>query len=191
MHTIEPFFRWTAKYIASNDLKSPFFGRVYSEFEFSNTIYNYYIHPQWDEFGSETLYLKILYVDYNLGFTIIELIGEWNDTLYNDIMYFKRYVIDHMLSNGIKKYVLIGENVLNFHSSDDSYYEDWFNDLEDGWIVALNFQEHVIQEFVKENLNSYIIFTESNEPFNWRAASPLQVFRKFDANIWRRLNDYY
>lgn len=191
MHTIEPFFRWRKYYIASEDSKSPFYGRIYGEFEFTNTVYNYYIHPQWDEFGSETLYLKILFTDYNLGFTIIEFIGEWNDTLYNDIMYLKREVIDYMLSNGINKYILIGENVLNFHSSDDSYYEDWFNDLEDGWIVALNFQDHVIQEFLKENLNLYIVFTDSAEPINWRVFSPLQIFNNLDNNMNRRLNDNY
>lgn len=189
MHTIEPFFRWRKYYIASEDEKSPFYGKVNSEFEFTNTVYNYYIHPQWDEFGSETLYMKVLYVGYNLGFTIIEFIGEWNDTLYNDIMYLKREVIEQMLSNGIKKYIIIGENVFNFHSSDDSYYEDWFNDLEEGWIVAINFQEHVIQEFLKENINAYILFTDSREQLSWRVLSPVQLFHHIDQNIKRRLND--
>ncbi|MEJ7675142.1 MAG: hypothetical protein WKF59_21170 [Chitinophagaceae bacterium] len=41
-----------------------FYGREYSEFDFSQTVYNYYIHPQWDEFGSSTLYIKVLMADY-------------------------------------------------------------------------------------------------------------------------------
>ena len=76
MHDIEPYYRWRSHYVASEDPRSPFHGRVYSEFQFTEKIYNYYIHPQWDGFGSATLYLKILYVDYDEGYAMIELIGE-------------------------------------------------------------------------------------------------------------------
>jgi len=124
MHFIEPYFNWRGYYIASDDVQSPFFEREYSEFEFSNRIYNYLIHPQWDYFGSPTLFLKVLYADYEQGYTIIELIGEWNDAIENDIMLLKREVIEPMMSNGISKFILIGENVLNFHSSDECYYEN-------------------------------------------------------------------
>ncbi|MCH5689283.1 hypothetical protein LWM68_36595 [Niabella sp. W65] len=41
-----------------------FFGAEHSQFEYTDTIYNYYIHPQWDFFGSRTLYLKVLMADY-------------------------------------------------------------------------------------------------------------------------------
>ena len=61
-----------------------------------------------------TLYLKVLYADYLRGFAIIEFIGEWNDCLYNDIMYLKRELIDDMIRNGIHHFILIGENILNF-----------------------------------------------------------------------------
>ena len=81
MHFIEPYFNWRGYYIASDDPQSPFFEREYSEFEFSNRIYNYLIHPQWDYFGSPTLFLKVLYSDYEQGYAIIELIGEWNDAI--------------------------------------------------------------------------------------------------------------
>ena len=81
MHDIEPYYHWRHLYTAEADPRSIFFGRTYSEFEFSQTVYNYYIHPQWDEFGSKTLYLKILYADYDSKFAIIELIGEWNDAI--------------------------------------------------------------------------------------------------------------
>ena len=90
MHDIEPFHRWREYYVASEDERSPFYGRNYSEFHFSQKIYNYFIHPQWDHFGSATLYVKILYVDYERSYAIIELIGEWNDAIGNDIMFLKR-----------------------------------------------------------------------------------------------------
>ena len=92
MHFIEPFFRWRGEYIASEDAQSPFYGREYSEFEFQHRVYNYLIHPQWDEFGSTTLYLKIIYVDYDQGACAIEFIGEWNDAIENDIMMLKSNV---------------------------------------------------------------------------------------------------
>jgi hypothetical protein len=177
MHTIEPYYRWRKYYIAAEDVKSPFYGRIYSEFEFTNKIYNYLIHPQWDEFGSETLYLKILYVNYDIGVSIIEFIGEWNDTLYNDIMYLKREVIDPLLERKINKFILIGENVLNFHSSDDSYYEEWFSDIEDGWIVAVSFQEHVVNEFLNENIGYYIMFNTEFSMLNWRSLTPLTLYK--------------
>lgn len=187
MHKIEPYYRWRNYYISSEDIKSPFFGKIYSEFEFINTIYNYCIHPQWDEFGSETLYLKILFADYNLGFTIIELIGEWNDTLYNDIMYLKREIADHFISNGINKFILIGENVLNFHSSDDSYYEEWFNDIEEGWIFTINFQDHIIQEFMNANIDYYLIFDNEFKQFNWRTYTPVKLFEIIEKKVLKRL----
>lgn len=187
MHLIEPFCRWRKLYIASKDIKSPFFGRTYSEFEFENKIYNYLIHPQWDSFDSETLYLKILFVDYNIGYSILEFIGEWNDTLYNDVMYLKRNIIDSLVKNGINKFVLIGENILNFHSSDDSYYEEWFDDIEDGWIVAINFQEHVIKEFELANIDYFLIFQNELNDFNWRKLTPFKLFQAINQSIMKRL----
>jgi hypothetical protein len=75
MQDIEPYDNWHYLYTSENDALSPFFWREYSEFEFSNTIYNYYIHPLWDEFGSRTLYLKVLMADYDEQYMILELIG--------------------------------------------------------------------------------------------------------------------
>jgi hypothetical protein len=175
MHSIEPFYHWRNLYASEEDERSPFFGREYSDFEFTNAIYNYLIHPQWEEFGSATLYLKIIFADYEIGFAIIEFIGEWNDCLYNDIMYLKRDVIDLLISEGIRKFILIGENVLNFHFSDDSYYQEWFEDVEDGWIVALNFRNHVINEFRSCLIHHYIHFYPC-ESFNWRKYHPHGLF---------------
>src|SRR5690606_1778468 len=147
MHDIEPHYHWLHLYSAEEDENSPFYQIEHSEFEFSNAVYNYLIHPQWDGFGSSTLYLKVIYVDYDNGFAIIELLGEWNDILHNDIMFLKQEVIELMMDCGINQFILIGENVLNFHPSDDSYYEEWYNDLEDGWVALVNFREHVLNEF--------------------------------------------
>ncbi len=188
MHTIEPFYLWRNIYIASEDENSPFFGRIYSEFKFTNTIYDHYIHPQWDEIGSETLYIKILFANYNVGYCIIEMFGEWNDAINNDIMYFKRNIIEPIEYNGINKFILIGENILNFHSSDESYYQEWFENLEDGWIVSLNFREHVIAEFENENIDYYIAFGGKFNVINWRSYLPDQLYEIVNGIIIKRLS---
>ncbi len=187
MHDIEPFFNWRHIYVAEEDPQSPFFGRTYSEFEFSQTVYNYYIHPQWDDFGSRTLYIKIIYVDYELNFAIIEMIGEWNDAIENDIMELKREIIDQLSKLKITKYILITENVLNFHSSDKEYYQEWFEEVteENGWIVALNMPEATQQDFRKKKLHYYI---ELMEIADWRIYKPYHLFKKIDDQISKRIS---
>lgn len=187
MHEIEPYYRWRDDYIAAEDERSPFYGTEYSEFEFDKQIYNFLLHPQWDSFGSSTLYLKVLFADYRRGYTIIELIGEWNDAIYNDIMLLKREVIDMMIHTGISKFIFIGENVLNFHSSDDCYYEEWFQDIEDGWIAAVNFRQHVRDEFKTSNIDYFINFDGSLNDMNWRNQRPLQVYKAVEEQLVKRL----
>ena len=185
MQHIEPFYNWRKKYIASEDNKSPFFGRTYSEFEYSNKVYNYYIHPQWDEFGSSTLYLKILFTNYDEGFAIIELIGEWNDALHNDVMFLKRDVIDELVKQDIHKFILIGENVLNYHGDDNCYYEEWWDDIKDeeGWIAFVNFRPHVIDEMVETELQYYVNLDDVFGEINWRPQPPNKLFQAIDTMI--------
>ncbi len=187
MHLIEPFYGWRNYYIASEDPVSPFYDRIYSEFEFNNTVYNYYIHPQWDSIGSPTLFIKILFADYDDGYVILELIGEWNDAIENDIMTLKRDIIEPIMERGINKYILIGENVLNFHHSDDCYYEEWFDEVEDGWIAMVNFHDHVIREFERINIDHYFVMGGELEDIEWRTFQPNQFFKKISDLITKRL----
>ena len=172
--------------MSEEDERSPFYGRVYSEFEFSQTIYNYYIHPQWDEFDSRTLYLKVLMADYEEHYVIMELIGEWNDAIENDIMNLKREVVDKFFAEGITKFILVGENVLNFHSGDKDYYLEWFEEVtdENGWIVCLNMPEQTQHDFTKARLNRYV---ELMDLGNWRIYRPFHLFKKIDGEILKRL----
>ncbi len=187
MQNIEPYFNWRHLYIAEEDVKSPFYGREYSEFEYSETIYNYYIHPQWDNFGSRTLFMKILYADYEQKFAVIELIGEWNDAIENDIMTLRRNITDLMSEDGIIKFMLIAENVLNFHSSDDSYYEDWLDRLSDenGWISIINFTEQSKHDFKKARLINYVELIEIPQ---WRTLKPEILFNLIDSEFAKRLD---
>ncbi len=189
MHNIEPYYSWKDIYSAEEDPLSPFYKRTYSEFEFTNQIYNYYIHPQWDEIGSSTLYIKLLFVDYTQRFAVIELIGEWNDALHNDIMILKREVIDVLIENKINRFMLIGENVLNFHASDDCYYEEWYEDISDegGWIVAVNFRKHVYDEMRTVHLEHYMYMGEKFSDLNWRTVKPQYLPDLIEGILLKRL----
>ena len=184
---IEPFYGWRNYYIASEDPSSPFYGQEYSELEFNNTIYNFYIHPQWDSIDSPTLFIKILFAEYDDGYAIIEMIGEWNDAIENDIMTLKRDIIEPMMNEGINKFILIGENVLNFHYSDDCYYEEWFDEVEEGWIALVNFHDHVIKEFEKINIDQYFVMGGELEEIEWRTYQPYQLFKKVQDLVDKRI----
>jgi hypothetical protein len=187
MQDIEPYGNWQYLYASEQDERSPFYGREYSVMDSSNIVYNYYLHPLWDDFGSRTLYLKVLMADYDEQYMIIELIGEWNDAIENDVMTLKRDVIDEFLSQGIRKFILITENVLNFHSSDDCYYEEWYDDVEDknGWIVLLNMPSQTQYDFIKARLNNYV---EMLSLPSWRTMKPDVLFNQIDNLLLRRLD---
>ena len=187
MHNIEPHHRWLSLYDPSFDSLSPFNGKEYIYDVYSDTIYGYYIDPAWDSMGSETLYIKLLFADYDQNFAIIEFIGEWNDAIENDIMQLKRNILDHMLHQGITQFILIGENVFNFHGSDDCYYEEWFEEVEDGWIAAINFREFIYQEWQKYGIDCYVNFGGTLEVNNWRTLNPFQLFEKVSSVISRRI----
>lgn len=188
MQEIEPSYQWENIYDASKDKKSPFWGRSYSQTEYENDIYGYYIHPSWDSLDSETLYCKILFTDYEAQYSIIELFGEWNDTLHNDIMLLKRNVIDYLLAVGIKHFILIGENVFNFHGSvEDDYYAEWFEEVENGWIVGLNFAEYVESEWGKYHIDYYINFGGNLKLPQWRTLKPEMIFLSVNHIISHRL----
>jgi hypothetical protein len=187
MHLLEPFYDWRNLYAAEDDERSPFFGRQYSELFFSNTVYDHYIHPQWDAIGSPTLFVKILYADYDEGYVVIEMMGEWNDAIHNDIMTLKRDVVDLLLQEGVNKFVLIGENVLNFHCSDDCYYEEWFEDLDDGWIVLTGFREHVLREMAAVNADSYFVMGGNVNVLDWRTYRPMQLYERMGLLVQKRL----
>lgn len=193
MHTIEPYFRWRDEYIAAEDLDSPFYGRTYDEFYYTKKIYNYFIHPQWDEFGSNTLYLKVLYADYDEGYAIIELIGEWNDCLYNDSMYLKREVIDYLNEKGIYRYIMLCENVLNFHGGDNDYYEEWYEDIrdEDGWIVFINTLQHVHEEMKDAQLHFYVNFGPNFNDINWRPHKPKVIYEAIEGMLNGKVKRLY
>jgi hypothetical protein len=188
LHNIEPFFRWRDHYIASDDERSPFFGRQYSEFFYTHKIYNHLIHPQWDDIGSESLFLKVLFVDYEDGYALIELLGEWNDCHDNDFLTLRQALLQQMGSEGIFRFIFLGDNLLNFHADDDSYYEEWAEELRDenGWAVCINFRGHVIEEMRSARLHQYLEMPPALQRLNWRQYRPQELFEAVSGGMGGR-----
>lgn len=187
MHTIEPYYNWQHIYQANEDENSPFYGVEYNEFQFTQKVYNHFIHPQWDSIDSQTLYCKILMADYDEHYAIIELIGEWNDAIENDIDNFKRFVVDVLEAKGIYKFILIADNVLNFHSGVKEYYSEWYDEVSDenGWVVMLNLPSQSQYDFKKAKLNYYIELADKED---WRKYKPHHLFRFFEDIFSKRLS---
>lgn len=187
MHDIEPFYNWQKYYNANEDKLSPFFEKENTG-RYEHTVYEYYIHPDWEDLGSETLYCKVLMVNYTIGYAVIELFGEWNDALHNDVMYLKRYLIDKMTRYNISKFIIIGENIFQFHGGDTDYYEEWLDDTDDGWITIIGFRDFIISEFKRYGINAFFNYGGQLDLENWRAFKPDLLFQFIDNILSKRLN---
>jgi hypothetical protein len=102
-------------------------------------------------------------------------------------MTLRRDITDLMYRQGIIKFILIGENVLNFHSSDDSYYEEWREQLEDdgGWVTILGLPDQSRHDFTRARLTNYIELLELPQ---WRTMKPELLFQMIDNDRLRRLD---
>jgi hypothetical protein len=118
-----------------------------------------------------------------LHYTIIELIGEWNDCIYSDIMTFRREVTDPLQAEGINKFIIIAENVLNYHAGDENcYYEEWRDEVvdEQGWVAIINTLDHVSDEMHAYGLQEYVhILTGST----WRGNKPRHLLRWVEMHL--------
>ena len=92
-----------------------------------------------------------------------------------------------LIQDGITNFILIFENVLNFHASDDCYYEEWFEDIEDGWICFMNFREHVLKEFQQANIDYYIVSGGNLNNVSWRTSTPQQLFDSVEFFVNKRI----
>ena len=56
-----------------------------------------------------------------------------------------------------------------------------------GWIIMLNFREHVLSEFKQHNLDYYFLSGGELNDFNWRRFSPGQLFGNLCKVVQKRL----
>ena len=96
-------------------------------------------------------------------------------------MFLKRNVIDTLIENGIAQFILIGENILNFHYSDTDYYEEWLDDLYCGWVTCIGFLPHVVSELRKGKINKYFTINDEINNLNWRTYLPDNLILKVES----------
>ena len=112
--------------------------------------------------------------------------GVRNDAIANDIMHLKRNIIDVLLHKGIRKFLFVAENVLSFYADDESYYEEWHEELEEnGWVVVMNLPDQSMEEFMNSRVRDYLFFEHIE---NWRTYQPHALFELIDNKQIRRLD---
>ena len=106
-------------------------------------------------------------------------------------MFFKRDVADVFMLKGIHKFILITDNVLNSFSDDDSYYEEWYEDVSDhdGWLVFLQMRPHVLEEFKRIRLSYFAHYGEDFDNIPWRKLAPVHLLEAVERCIGKYLKD--
>jgi hypothetical protein len=79
--------------------------------------------------------------------------------------------------------------VLNFHFSDDSYYDEWFDEVtdSDGWIALLNFRDHVLNDMSRVQLDRYFVAGGQLNSLKWRTMNPDQLCEQVEAQVIKRI----
>ncbi|MCS6904502.1 MAG: hypothetical protein RML72_00845 [Bacteroidia bacterium] len=185
---IEPFYGWLHLYNHKMDANSPFHDVEHNLFEYDRKIYTFNAHPLWDSIESESLLIKILFTDYEKGYTIIEFLGEWNDLFDNDFKLLCQNCLELLQREGINKFILILENVFHAYLDIDDYYQDFWESIEEGgWMFLLRARENVLAEFENYNLGQYFYWSKSLDSIHWRKLKPWELYQIIQKSIERWL----
>ena len=187
LRDIEPFYGWLPLYDPKQDERSPFYEIEHNLFYFDRSINHIPAHPLWEDFGSESLLLKILFVNYEEGYAVIELFGEWNDLYDNDFKLLAENVLTFLIDHGINRYMLICENVFNTYLEADDYYAAIQEELEDGWICLLRARPRVKEEMEAYGMSSYVFWSEKLDALPWRTLKPPQLLAAVEQLMSRLL----
>lgn len=187
LRDIEPFYGWLALYSHENDPKSPFYEVAHNLFEFDRSINHIPAHPLWDDIGSESLLVKILFANYQQGFAIIELFGEWNDLFDNDFRLLSENCLSYLVDHGINKFILICENVFHIYLEEDDYYRAMEEELGEGWIFALRLRKELKDEMRNYGIAPYFYWSEKIDSVNWRGLKPPQLYKVIDSRLHKLL----
>ena len=128
----EPFYGWLGLYNPAEDENGPFYGVEANLSDYERFIYTFPAHPDWNDIGSDSLLVKVLFVEYEQGFAIIELFGEWNDLHLNDFKLLAENLFTYLLDCYVNKIILICENVFHIYLDTDDYYQELQEELEEG-----------------------------------------------------------
>ena len=184
LHHIEPFYGWLNMYSHEIDERSPFHEVEHNLFYFDRSINNIPAHPLWDDFGSESLLVKILFADYREGYAIIELFGDWNDLFENDFKLLAENCFTYLLDHGIDKFILLCENVFNIYLETDDYYQALQEELgEEGWLCLMRTRTCVWEELLNYDIASYFYRSPILDELPWRKLKPFQLFQIVNSRI--------
>lgn len=190
LHHIEPFYGWLNIYSHDRDVRSPFHEVEHNLFYFDRSVNNIPAHPLWDYFGSESLLLKILYADYEMGFAIIELFGEWNDLFENDFKLLAENCLTYLIDHHIDKFILVCENVFHIYLEADDYYQALHEELGDeGWVCALRTRENVWEEMEAYTIAHYFYRSPVLDEVPWRKLKPQQLYHLVASRMQQVLTD--
>lgn len=69
--------------------------------------------------------------------------------------------------------------MLNFHGSDDCYYEAIYEDISEemGWMAFVNTLPHVEEEMVNTHIQYYAYLGANLSDVNWRRYKPKQILQ--------------
>ncbi len=176
LRDIEPFFGWLQWYNTENDPRSPFYEVEHNLFYYDRSINEIPAHPLWDDIGSESLLIKILYADYQAAYAIIELFGEWNDLFENDFRLLAENCLTYLVDQGINRFILVCENVFHAYLDSDDYYQAMQDELEDGWICILQARDSVKEEMEAYGITPYFYWNGILDELPWRRFKPFQLF---------------
>jgi len=70
-----------------------------------------------------------------------------------------------------------------YTADDDSYYEEWLDQLESWWIVGLNFADQNMDEIQNARIDEYISFE------NWRTFKPDKLYHHINDLMTYRLGE--
>ena len=189
LHHIEPFYGWLNRYSHEADTRSPFHHVEHNLFYFDRSINRIPAHPLWDDIGSESLLVKILYADYGEGFAIIELFGEWNDLFENDFKLLAENCLTYLMDNGINKFILVCENVFHIYPDADDYYQALQEELGlEGWMCTLRARENVWEEMLQYGIASYFYRSPILDEVPWRKIKPNQLFQLVEERMCKLLD---
>lgn len=186
-HEIEPFYGWLNLYNHEMDPNSPFHEVEHNMFYYDRSVNQMPAHPLWDTIGSESLLIKILYAQYDEGYAIIELFGEWNDLYENDYKLLAENCLTYLLDCGINRFILICENVFHAYFETDDYYEALQEELEEGWIALVKPRQNVLEELEAYNLTHYFYQSPLLDDLKWRKLKPFQLFELIESRVTKLL----